>query len=278
MHARHPLEPALGPEPLAPRGSHAHLWSAPDGTGLHAPSGRLVSDPSGDHVCCHLCGRRYVALGSHLRRHGHTAASYREAMGLCRSRALSAQPLSAAISARQATAYRENPELRGQLATGQEMARTGQLGWRARRTVSAELRTVQEGSLDCGRRNRAARRAAELAAVVAAAGVPDLSTYLRTAYGGGASLATLARATGLGRERLRHALTEAGVPPRAQGATPAAGRAGRARKAERRAADRVGTDDLSGWLQARRDAGWSLARLGEAVGHSGHWVSWRLPG
>lgn len=67
------------------RGTHAHLWTLPGGTGLHAPYGQLVRDPTTGRVCCHLCGRWFRSLGSHLRRHGLSATSYREAVGLCRT-------------------------------------------------------------------------------------------------------------------------------------------------------------------------------------------------
>ncbi|MGH3575723.1 MAG: MucR family transcriptional regulator, partial [Pseudonocardiaceae bacterium] len=107
--------------------THDHLWSLPDGTGLHAPYGQLAIEPGTGRVCCHLCGRWYVSLGGHLRRHGHTADSYRETMGLCRSRPLVAQALSRSIAARQSEAYRRSPELRAYLAVGQELCKTGQL-------------------------------------------------------------------------------------------------------------------------------------------------------
>jgi hypothetical protein len=81
---------------------HAHLWSLPDGTDLHAPHGELVTEPGTGRVCCHLCGRWYVSLGGHLRAHGHTADSYRETMGLCRNRPLVAESLSRSIATRQA--------------------------------------------------------------------------------------------------------------------------------------------------------------------------------
>jgi hypothetical protein len=74
-----------------------------------------------------LCGRWYVSLGGHLRTHGHTAESYRETMGLCRSRPLVAEALSRSIATRQSEAYRRSPALRARLAIGQELSNTGQL-------------------------------------------------------------------------------------------------------------------------------------------------------
>ncbi|MGH3789056.1 MAG: MucR family transcriptional regulator [Pseudonocardiaceae bacterium] len=105
--------------------THCHLWSLPDGTGLHAPYGQLVVESGTGRVCCHLCGRWFVSLGGHLRRHGHTAESYRAAMGLCRGRPLVAAYLSQSIATRQSEAYRRSPALRARLAVGQELSRTG---------------------------------------------------------------------------------------------------------------------------------------------------------
>ncbi len=69
---------------------HKHLWSLPDGTGLHAPPGRLLTEEGTGRLCCHLCGEWFASLGIHVRVHGHTAGSYRAAMGLPRSTVLAA--------------------------------------------------------------------------------------------------------------------------------------------------------------------------------------------
>jgi hypothetical protein len=89
-------------------------------------------------------------------------------------------------------------------------------------------------------------------------------------------MAELGRATGLGRRRLRAAMAEAGIAPLPSGRNTSGGKRSRAAAADRRAADRVGTGDLREWLRQRRSDGWTLAQLGAAVGHSGHWVRWRL--
>ena len=78
-----------GPQPRAP-GRHEHLWSLPDGTGLHAPPGRLLAEEGTGRLCCHLCGQWFAALGIHVRAHGHSAGTYREAMGLPRTSVLAA--------------------------------------------------------------------------------------------------------------------------------------------------------------------------------------------
>lgn len=197
---------------------HAHLWSLPDGTGLHAPHGELVIESGTGRVCCHLCGRWYVSLGSHLRTHGHTADSYRNAMGLCRSRPLVADALSRSIATRQTEAYRRSPRLRARLAVGQEFSKTGRLATLARtaRTASAspESARIRRAALDAGRATRAAQRDRALARRLRELGFDDLAGYLRHAYSAGMSLRSLAKVTGLGWARLRREIDAAGVTVR----------------------------------------------------------------
>jgi len=83
---------------IAWSGHHGHLWSLPDGTGLHAPAGILVTDAAG-RLCCHLCGRWFTALGVHVGVHGHTARTYREAIGLPAGRVLATAEVSESIRA-----------------------------------------------------------------------------------------------------------------------------------------------------------------------------------
>lgn len=261
---------------------HGHLWVLADGTGLHAPPGQLVREPGTGQVCCHLCGRWFVALGSHVRQHGYTAAEYREAMGLGRGRALVAADLSGSIRARQTWAYRESPTTRRHLAGGQALARDGRLAAEALRSNTArddrlERSWTRVEQLAAGRQTQARRRNERLASRLNSLGAIDLVTYLRDAYAAGAGLEDLARATGLGRSRLRAALVDAGVTVRGTGTNTLAGKRARAEAAEAEAAARVGTDDLAAWLRQRRAAGWTLTRLGAAVGHSTHWVRRRLP-
>lgn len=197
---------------------HAHLWSLPDGTGLHAPPGELVIESGTGRVCCHLCGRWYVSLGSHVRTHGHTADSYRDTMGLCRSRPLVAATLSRSIATRQAEVYRRSPELRARLAVGQEFSKTGRLATLAHiaRTTSAspERTRVRRAALDAGRATRAAQRDWALARRLRELGFDDLGEYLRHAYSAGASLRSLVKVTGVGWARLRREIDAAGITVR----------------------------------------------------------------
>ncbi len=197
---------------------HAHLWSLPDGTGLHAPHGELVIESGTGRVCCHLCGRWYVSLGSHVRTHGHTADSYRDTMGLCRSRSLVAEALSRSIATRQTEAYRRSPALRARLAVGQEFSKTGRLATLAHtaRTTSTspEGARIRRAALDAGRVTRAARRDRALARRLRELGFDDLGDYLHHAYSAGASLRSLAKVTGLGWARLRREIDAAGITVR----------------------------------------------------------------
>ena len=194
---------------------HAHLWSLPDGTGLHAPYGQLVFEPGTGRVCCHLCGRWFVSLGGHLRRHGHNAESYRDLIGLCRNRPLVAKALSRSIATRQRTAYRRSPALRARLAVGQELSKTGQLATLAATAQAAspppELTRLRRAALEAGRATRAAERDRALAHRLRALGFADLAGYLRHACSSGTSLRAMAKATGLGWVRLRRELGALGA-------------------------------------------------------------------
>ncbi|MBV8540081.1 MAG: MucR family transcriptional regulator [Pseudonocardiales bacterium] len=198
--------------------THVHLWSLPDGTGLHAPYGQLVIESGTGRVCCHLCGRWYVSLGGHLRTHGHTADSYREKMGLCRSRPLVAEALSRSIATRQSEAYQRSPALRARLAVGQELSKTGRLATlaSAAHTTSPppELTRLRRAALDAGRMTRATQRDRVLARRLRELGFEDLAGYLRHAYSAGASLRGIAKTTGLGWIRLRRELEVAGIAVR----------------------------------------------------------------
>jgi hypothetical protein len=194
--------------------AHAHLWSLPDGTGLHAPYGQLVFDSNTGQVCCHLCGRWFVSLGGHLRRHGHNAESYRKLIGLCRSRPLVAEALSRSIASRQRTAYRRSPTLRAQLLVGQELSKTGQLATLASTAHTAspplELTRLRRAALEAGRATRAAERDRALGHRLSALGFDDLADYLRHACSSGMSLRCMAKATGLGWARLRREIDALG--------------------------------------------------------------------
>lgn len=261
--------------------THSHMWHLPDGTGLHAAYGVLTVESGTGRLCCHLCGQWFRSLSSHVRTHGHTAESYRAELALCRSQPLTAHDLSAAIARRQQVAYHSREYVRDRLVPGQRMARDGSLAdlaARARREKppAAAQAERQLRTLAAGRETSAARRQAALDERLTELGATHLSSYLRERYAEGASLEQLAVETGLGRTRLRSAVTSGGITLRKRGVNTVAGRRSRAVAAETAAALLLGTDNLRTWLRDRRAEGWTLTRLGAAVGHSSHWVRWRL--
>jgi len=134
----------------------------------------------------------------------------------------------------------------------------------------------QTRALAAGRKTVALQRNAALGKVLENSGSLGLSSYLRKRYQQGANLAELAGETGLGRARLRAEMNAAGILVRSRGQNTPEGRRSRALTADAAAAERVDTDDLVGWLRTRRDEGWTLSALGTVVGHSSHWVKWRL--
>lgn len=275
QHTRRP-----GPT-ASPDTSHGHLWRLPDRTGLHAPIGELRRDPDTGRVCCHLCGRWFRGLGSHIRAHGYTAAAYRATFGLYRSRPLAATDLSAELAERKRTDLATSPELRLRLERGHEMARSGQLSWLRALASQQSDRPLQWQAEQPQRlaearvsRQRAADRARKDR--LGALGFDDLSSYLRARHAAGASLQRLRAETGLGSDRLRRAMAEAGISSRPQGFNTAAAKRSRAVRNDRAAAERVGAADLLSWLTQRRAAGWSYARLADAVGRSAPWVRSRL--
>lgn len=149
-----------------------------------------------------MCGRWYVSLGGHLRTHGHTAESYRETMGLRRSRPLVAEALSRSIATRQSEAYRRSPALRARLAIGQELSNTGQLATLAStaHTTSPppELTRLRRAALDAGRMTRAAQRDRVLARRLRELGFDDLPATYATPTPSGPACAVSPRRPGWG--------------------------------------------------------------------------------
>jgi hypothetical protein len=257
---------------------HGHLWQTLDGTGLHAPPGSLIRDDTGA-ACCHYCGCWFAALGSHVRVHGLSAAAYREATGLSKTLPLAAPTVSARISKRQSALWRTSPQLRAAFATGQRLAKSGALTAQsvaANKELRPQTAAIRQASLRTGREKRAGRRLDAQAMKLAEMGASSLDGYLREQYAAGVSLEDLARATGLGRDALRRAMTSAGIAIRPTGINSSKGKVSRARTADQVAAKLVGTDDLPRWLAQRRDEGQTLGEFADAVGHSYHWVQWRL--
>lgn len=268
--------------------SHLHLWRLPDGTGLHAPYAELAVDPETLRLCCHLCGKWFFSLGSHVRAHGHTADSYRQDMGLCDTTALTCSTLSASIAGRQSAGYRRDRQVRENLQQGRSARKTQNLAdsrLEASATSSASSTVMNEPAqrvrrrreaLAAGRATLAARREQTLAMMLAEQGYDSLHDFLRRSYSQGAGLEGLAQTTGLGRARLRREVEIAGIMVRAVGQNTSGVRQARAHANDAAAAARVGCEDLLVWFNERHDDGWSVNRMAHEVGRSVPWVKQRL--
>jgi hypothetical protein len=274
-----------GSESTRPAG-HGHLWVLRDGTPAHVAPGRLAANGDGQ-LACHLCGQWFVHLGVHLRRHGWTAAQYREAVGLELRVPLCSTVMSGEIAARQKLNWDRSPQARTRFAAGRELAQSGELSRRsaaAARTrqdaggMPPAARAARASRLAAGRATQAQQQKRHLDALVAAAGAGSLHELLRARYGSRASMDQLAKQTGLGRGRLRAELVAAGVIIRRSGVNTPASKHARATRNDALVAARVGTVDLRGWLLAQRQAGMTLRELAGRTGRSIPWVLSRLAG
>ncbi|MFI8085323.1 MucR family transcriptional regulator [Kitasatospora sp. NPDC086009] len=240
--------------------------------------GRLVRDENADLVLCHVCGRAFRSLGSHVRAHDMTAAEYREEFGLLRTRALSARALSLARSAAQRAAFDASARMRSHFAVGQAMARDGELSRQARRSfvargTSAEFVREQAERLASGRRTQVADAAARLEARVRTLGYADVGAAVQALYvEADMSMEATARVLGVGNEQMRQLLDTCRVRVRAVGENSPAGRRARVASNDLAAAQRVGTEDIAVWLGERRSEGVTLAELAARTGRSIPWV------
>jgi lambda repressor-like predicted transcriptional regulator len=183
-------------------------WLA-DGTPHYAPVGCMLAD--GDQVCCHLCGRWFLSVASHLSVHGWTKADYIAAFGLERGNPLSGEAThkrrSAALTARQAV----DPAIQRAQAEGSARSRSGALTAAATtaargRPHPAERRVKTLATLSGisaqaraeGSRRWAERHREQIAAGVAARfGFDTFAAYLLDRLGRGMSMAAISREAGL---------------------------------------------------------------------------------
>lgn len=248
----------------------------------HPDHGRLIRDEDTDTVICHVCGRAFRALGSHVRVHGMTGAQYRQAFGLLRTRAMSARSLSREQSRVRLAAYEASEEARERFAAGREMARSGELSrrrWdRARgRETAEELYRVRRDSLGAGRRTQARDADERLRAALRAGGFTDVGQALQVVYvERQSSIEETARLLAVGKARLRTLLLEHGIAIRPAGFNSPSGRRSRVALNDRATAERVGATDITAWLRRQVAAGATLRELAAATGHSVPWVVARL--
>ncbi|GAA0427024.1 hypothetical protein Acor_65800 [Acrocarpospora corrugata] len=243
---------------------------------VHGRIGELARDEETGKVRCHLCGRSFRALGSHIRVHDLTADAYREAFGLYATKALTSHELSEVRRGRQQRLYRRSAATRASLEPGRKLARSGKLNTLARRD-SPQRRAAQLRELEDGRATRARAAGERLLTALTDAGFPDEAAGLRTLYvDRQISVDNLAAMLGAGRTTLRNALAAAGVPLRATGVNSDTGRRSRVALNIEHAAARVGAADLHQWLRERRAQGASLRRLAAELERSVPWVRARL--
>lgn len=193
-----------------------------DGTPCYAPLGVMVDD--GDRLCCHLCGRWFRSVASHLRVHGWSKADYITAFGLELGNSLAGEETrkkrSAAMTARHAT----EPAIQQATILARQRARTGVLTAAAaaanrgrvhppqrRPKTLATLAGINADTRDAGTRRRAHRHLVEIATDIASrSGYADLTAYLRDRLTAGDSMAAISRQAGLHKDWIsRHLATVA---------------------------------------------------------------------
>jgi hypothetical protein len=233
-------------------------------------------------VVCYLCGRGFRSLGSHLRAHGLTADQYRQQYGLLRRRALSSRELVRTRSTAQREAYTASESMRTDFAQGQAMARTGALSRRSRAAftahgVSPELERERLERLAAGRCTQQANAQRHLAATLETQGFTSMEEALLTLYVQ-RELSIEATATQLSSnpKRIRQLLAHHAVPIRPTGQNTTTGRRARIAINDQRTAERLGTNDITTWLRARRTQGLTLRELSTTTGRSIPWITTRL--
>ena len=233
-------------------------WLA-DGTAHYAPVGRLLAD--GDRVCCHLCGRWFLSVASHLRVHGWPKAEYVAAFGLERGNPLSGAATrkrrSAAFTARQAVEpaiQRAQAEARaragsGALTVAASAAARGRPHPAQRRPKTlAALSGISREARAEGNRRRAERHREQIAAEVAGRfGFATFAAYLVDRLGSGASMAAISREAGLHKDWVSRHLPA--VAPQLAEAQHAGGPA-RSGLRLRPVAHRWGFTDAAAYLRA----------------------------
>lgn len=180
-----------------------------DGTPYWAAVGRMEID--GDRVRCHLCGRWFLSVASHLRVHGWAKSDYVAAFGLELGNSLAGEATrkrrSAALTARQAVEpaiQRAQDAARarsssGALTMAARLAARGRAHPSERRAKTlAALARISRTARAEGSRRRAERHRQRIASVSADRfGFDDFVGYVVDRLGHGMSLAAISREAGL---------------------------------------------------------------------------------
>jgi hypothetical protein len=231
-----------------------------DGTPYFSPIGQVIADDS--RVTCHLCGRSFRSVTTHLASHGWTKAMYCQAFGLERGQSLEG----AETRKLRATAFSARlvfePAVRAGSAAGRRRARTGELSRDAAnaargRPFPEQRRQRSRGAMSplaashVARANRD-RADQQLAAVAREAarkqGYASVGGLVRDKLAAGQSLAAISRECGLGKDWMARHLHRID-PPAAE----------LARSGPRHALDarwlpvarRLGFGDVAGYLRQR---------------------------
>ena len=215
--------PATAP-PESPRGvlTHGHLWSRPDGTGLHAPAGELVLEAgtganllSSVWPVVRLIGQSCPQARVHGRLlPGGVGAVPQPPPGRRGFVPVDCYPAGCRLPA---LAGITGPAC-GRSAAGQD-GRVGRAGLcRPPAGPPPGLARLRRAALDAGRATRAVQRDRVLTHRLRELGFEDLASYLRHAQTTGISLRSVCKTTGLGWARLRRELKVADIT--AGSATP----------------------------------------------------------
>src|SRR5215831_8688544 len=187
-----------------------------DGTAFYAPAGEVVID--GALVICHLCGRSLRSVTAHLRVHGWTPDAYREAFGLERGQSLEGPDTRKLRAAAFTSRLVFDPAIRDGSAAGRERARAGQLARDAAAAASGRrmpeqrrkkalriLAAIPPEAIAQANKERARHLARVAAQVAQRHGYPGIGALVVDQVTRGASLASISRQAGLGKDWLsRH--------------------------------------------------------------------------
>jgi hypothetical protein len=229
----------------------------PDGTPYYAPLGQMV--PDGDRVCCHLCGRWFLSVASHLRVHGWTKDGYVEAFGLESGNSLAGvatrKRRAAALAARRVV----DPTLREAQSSARERARKGELTRAAaaaargrahplerRPKTLAALAMARPEARAAGYARWHRERLAAIAADVAARfGFADFASYVAGRMSTGMSMAAISREAGLHKDWVCRHLAQVAAE------AALAGRPDHRDQRWRPVLARLGFPDLAAYLRVR---------------------------
>lgn len=232
----------------------------PDGTPCYAPPGALPAD--GDRVRCHLCGRWYLCVASHLRAHGWTKAQYVAAFGLELGNPLAGPATRKRRAAALTARLPVEPGLVRAQARGRAQARSGALATAARTAARGRAHPAERrvktlaalASIDPAARAEGTRRAARVrleyraARVAARFGFADFTGYLDDRLGAGMSMAAISREAGLHKDWVARRLAVL-APHLSAGARPGRPLPGEARLGL--VAHTAGFPDVRAYLWAR---------------------------